>query len=734
MGIPYIEPAPVMGSGGEKVEWKEYWRSIKKRLWMIVLATVVITVATAAYAWTMQPIYRSTATLLIESAKAKILSIDEVYSGVSQDREYYQTQVEILRSRDVALRAVQATSLWERPGFDPRVQPTRWSRWTSFASGPEAPQPSTPAALAEATVGKFSDSLSVEPVRLSQLVKVSFEATDAQVAADMANATAQAYINADHEAIVKMTQQVNGLLEDRMSALRDKLLQSEQALQAFREKEHLVSLGGSSQSVAGQQVGEVTQRLISARVRRTELESAQQQVQSVKNGDYSTIPLVMTNAGVSDARNRVTTAAVKLDELSNTLGSEHSRVKEARGELAAAQRSLQSQTQTVIASMTREYQAARDTERALEGALGSARGNVQELNRQEFQLGVLEREVQANKQLYELFLSRAKETAISSNLQTAVARIVDAANPYGGRVRPHRGQMVVIALLLSLAGGMLAAVLLDKLDNTLKGTDEAEQRLRQPVLATLPAISTKYSEPLTRMFLDRPMSQHAEAIRTARTGVLMSNVDVRHKILLVTSSVSGEGKTTLCTNLAFAHAQTKRTLLIDADMRNPQIGQRLGLPFDAKGLSNLVSGTASAQQCVHAIEGSSLMVMPAGDIPLNPQELLLSNRFRDALASLSKQIEIIVFDSPPLDKVSDALVIAPLANDTIYVVKAGHTPHTVARRGIDRLQRAGAKILGVVLNNLAYDTRREAQQADAESRFVEPLDSTLADPFAQVLR
>jgi capsular exopolysaccharide synthesis family protein len=243
---------------------------------------------------------------------------------------------------------------------------------------------------------------------------------------------------------------------------------------------------------------------------------------------------------------------------------------------------------------------------------------------------------------------------------------------------------------------------MDRLDNTLKGSDDAELRLRLPVLTALPKIDDHDRAHMSRMFIDEAHSHYAEGIRTARTGVLLSNLDVPHKILLITSTLPGEGKTTVAVNLALAHSQTKRTLLIDADMRRAQAARSLGLPPGSKGLTNLVAGNATAADSMYLAAGTSLHVMPVGDMPPNPLELLLSQKFKEVLAQLSEQFEMVVIDSPPVELVSEALVLAPMVTSIAFVVKAMSTPAPLARKSIARLQRAGGNMLGVVVNQLDF--------------------------------
>ena len=690
-----------------KLELLEYWRSINRHRMAILALGLAVALVAAVVAFALRPVYRSTATVLVESGKPKIVSIEEVYGAIGggQGREHFQTQVELLKSREVAMRTVLATKLWNEPEFDPRQNETglgtRLKRLITFERADDRDW-SDEKVLAEATITAFREALTVEPVRLSQLVKVSFESGNPRLAAQVANSTATAYIAGDREARRELTRNVNSDLVERAEELRTKLDESEAALQKYRDEKGIVNLNGSAQASVALQVTEFTQRLAEARVHRTQLESAHLQIKAVRNADYSSVPAVVANGSVSEARSKVAEAQSKVHELSMQFGANHPKMIDARAVLSEARWNLQRQVQSVIAGLKNEYEAALDTERSLEKALRSASGSIRDVNREEFQLGVLEREVQANKQLYEVFMGRAKETDAGSDLQAPVARIADSATPSKTPVKPKKAQIILISLVLGLLAGALGALLLDRLDTTLKGTDDAEQHLHQPVLTALPLLPDREQTNLARLFIDDPQSIHSEAVRTARTGVLLSNLDLAHKVLLVTSSVPGEGKTTVSTNLALAHAQTKRTILLDADMRRPQVGQRMGLPPNAKGLSNLVADTATVDECLHRIPGSTLLLMPAGNVPPNPLELLLSQRFRDVLKSLADMADIVVIDSPPVELVSDALVLAPLTTGAIYVVKAMDTPYPLARKGINRLVRGGARVLGVVLNQLDF--------------------------------
>jgi len=691
-----------------KLDLVEYWRSITKRKWAILALGFVVALLAGVIVFALTPVYRATTTVLIESSKKQVVSIEDVYSGMGQSREYFQTQVEIIKSREIAIRTIDTLKLWDYPEFDPRTKEKgQWQElqeklgFTDSAEGKDW----TNTALADAVYVKFVKQLFIEPVRLSQLAKISFESSSPALSSLVANTIANTYIENDLDARYKMTKQASGWLQERLSSLKTKLDESERSLQNYREKAGIVDVKGASQSGAGKQIEEVTQRLVETRLRRAEAENAYNQIKSVgKNGDYSSLPAVVRNNNVSEALKAQGEAERTMSEVAQRYGFEHPKYVAAEANLKSARENVKRQVESVVGSVTREYEVAVGTERALEGTLNSARGSIQNLNRKEFELGVLEREVDSNRQIYDMFMTRAKETNVAGDLQSAVARVVDAAVVPEKPVKPQKAQIIAIAFVLGLFLGVLVSLLLDRLDNTIKTTEDVEAKLKTPLLTTLPLLDKADTDRLSssRLFVDHPESIYSEAIRTARTGVLLSAIDVPNRILLVTSSLPGEGKTTFSINLALAHAQTKRTLLIDADMRRPSVAKGLDLAPGSKGLSNLAAGTATLDDCLQAVPGSSLSVLSSGPIPPNALEILLSQKFKALLDELATIYEVIVIDSPPVELVSDALVISSYATGVIYTIKAAETPYQLARKGLQRIRRAEGDILGVVLNRFDF--------------------------------
>ncbi len=687
----------------DAAEQLRFWRrSIAKHKWSALGLALVVALLTALVVFSMTPIYRATTTLLIEASKAKVVSIEEVYNGTAAGgiREYFQTQAEILKGRELAEKLVRKLNLTTHPALDPR-QAVRSPWLPKFGFSEKAPPAEDE--IFDAVVRKVSNSLEIHLVRNSQLVKISFESPDRQLAATVPNVLAEIYIETDLDGRLQMTQKATAWLTERLGGLRAKVTSSERALQDYRERERIIDAKNVAMSGAAKQLEELSAGLVSARKRRAEAENAYNQVQAAlaAKSSLESIPAVLRDPLVQRLREAQAEAERKLAEYSKRYGSENPRLAQAQTELKTARDNTRAQIDVVVAGITKEYEVARANEQSTEKVLSQSKSDIQSINRKEFQLGVLERDVAANRQLYDMFMTRARETNVAGDLQSTVARVVDPAVVPRVAVSPRKGLAISVALAVGLVLGTLLAFLLEYLDNTVKSSEDVEQKLGLPLLGILQRLRTSAKdETLQRAVLADSKSVFSEAVRTIRTSVMMSALDAPHKVILVTSSVPEEGKTTVAMNLAFAFAQVRKVCLIDADLRRPSIGKALALDRKLPGLSNLVSGTEEPSKCIHFDTAAGLHIIPAGASHPNPQELLSARRFTDVMKKLHEMFDIVVIDSPPVQLMSDSLILSSHANAVVYVVKADSTPYQVAGAGIDRLRKVGAPLLGVVLNQL----------------------------------
>jgi capsular exopolysaccharide synthesis family protein len=702
---------PLLGQPEDEqdtLDMVRYWRAVNRNKWRILALVAAVGILAQMFASGLPPVYRATATILVEASKPKIVSIEEVYSSLTTNAlQYYQTQSEILKSRELAAKLVRQLKLTQHPQFKPGAQPPAfYEKWLPRGFVGDEAASASPEQVERRVVRAVQDGIALQLVRNSQLIRISFESRDPELAAAVPNALAEIYIDADLESRMQMTRKASTFLTGQTAELKKKVAEAEQALQAFRDREKIIDTKALSQSGATRQVEELTTSLLDARRRRNEAEYAWQQVSALAQGksqeSLESLPAIQKYPLVLKLREAEAEAERRHADAAKRYGAEHPRMVAAVTELKSARENARRGLAGAVQTVTREFESARANEAAIERTLNAAKGEIQNLNRKEFQLAALEREVATSRQFYDMFMQRFKETNISGEMHSPIARVVDPAIAPSGAFGPNKRLIVGLSLLGALIAAVSLALLLERLDNTVKTTHEVETRLGIPVLGVLNITRVKSDMQLERAFLEDPQTSFAEAIRTIRSGVMLSSIDSPKKIVLVTSSVPEEGKTTVAANLAFALGQVKKTLLIDADMRRPKIGRVLGgANSNLAGLSQLVTGEAPLERCVYPVQqGSQLSVLPAGRIPPNPLELLASHRFSDAMERLTANFDAIVIDSPPVQLVSDALVLSNIATDVVYVVKADDTPYPLARMGIRRLRRVNAPILGVVLNQL----------------------------------
>ncbi|MFT4101384.1 MAG: polysaccharide biosynthesis tyrosine autokinase [Burkholderiaceae bacterium] len=689
-------------------EFVEYWRAIMLRKWWI-LGTMLVFGAIAAYVVSqMTPTYRSTATVLIESTKSKIVGVDEVYSGVSNNREYFQTQAEGMKSRDIAERVVRELGLAKVPEFDPNNTSKGLRGWLVEAMPFAADWLPTPELLTSEAeieanvVEQFSKRLTIEPIRLSQLVKVSFDSQDPQLAAQAANAVAEAFIVSDMEQRSQITQRAGEAINQRLGELKANLDASQRALQAYREKEGLIDSKSMIQGGQGRQLDDLTQRLVEARVKRADAEETYNLIRA-GGASLDSVPAVVRNPGVQRAREIEAEAIRAVNEVAERYGPDHPRHVSAAAELASAKANVKRQIDVVLASATKEYNMARATEKAIEDEMRQSKGQLQNVNRKELQASGLEREVESNRQIYQTFLARFKETQATNDMQAASARVTDQAIPATLPIRPAKAASVALASLVGVMLAIVGAVIIKRMNNRVETSSDVERKLLQPYLAGLPVQKVRSDAGLmARAVVDAPGELYAESIRTAATGVMLSGMGDAHKVIAVTSSLPGEGKSTFSSNLAFWLCRTKKVLLIEADMRKPSLTKALKLSGKHKGLAEFITGEATLEDAVIVAENSDLHLMLCGSPPPNPLELLVSDRFKEVLEQIRAVYDVIVIDTPPVQLMSDAIVIGTHITGLVYVVKADSTPVAMARGGLRRLMDAGVPIIGVVLNQQDY--------------------------------
>lgn len=706
------QPSNNMMDMDDEISLRECWQIITRYKWSIAGLVFIFVLIATLNVFSIKPIYQSTATLLIENQQANVVSIEKVYDLDGGSKQYYETQFGILRSRELAEHVINKLNLLnhakhppEKVGFS--LNPKNWipeDLLDSYFPTKVRTEAERQESLFVARLASFQANLSISPVLGSQLVNISYMASDRKLAALVANAIGDEYIARDLEVRRQMTTKATEWLTGQLVGLRQNLDVSEKALQAYRDKEQLIEISGVG-TVTADHLKYLNSGLAQAKQREAVAQASYAEVKRLQGKSVEhlfSVPAVLTDSLASSLKSQVILAKRELSKHKKRYGSKHPTMIQAIADYDEAESNFRDRVQAVIASVKKDYQAAAAQTDSMQRSISSTKDEMRQINRKGYKLNVLEREVESNKQLYALFLERFKETNEASGLQSVNTYIVDPAVAATKPIKPKKLYTTVLAGVIGLLLGVILAFFREYLSNTVKTADDLEDKLHLPVLGILPQLNLKAEKLKTPLqFMQRkPHSFFSESIRTIRTSLLLSGLGDPHQIIVVASSVPGEGKSTVSMNIAYSLAEMGRVLLIDADMHRPIIAKATGLSKSHAGLSELVVDTTTLKNCVHKLKGSNVYVMPAGTIPSNPLEILSSQRFVQVLERLNKEFAQIIIDSTPVLAVSDSLVLSTHASGVIYVVKADATSHPKVQEGIKRLNRSGVHIIGAVLNNV----------------------------------
>ncbi|WP_367375415.1 GumC family protein [Pseudomonas lini] len=702
--------------------WRVIWRAHWKIGWLILLGCA-LAMATLSF---IPPQYIGSTTLLIKEKTPPLLSFQQVTDSSSGTVDYLQTQLALLQSRDLAERAVKKLSLTTHPVTDPRQQPKSWFAPRQWLAALELDQwlpvlgRFTPVQVMPSEADIFNQvtqdlmrRTSVKFVGKSQLIKIAVELPDPGLAAATANAIAQGFIDSQFDNNLRSSQTNTSWMNSRLIELRNNLRSAEDKLQAYREAQGLVDVGGVA-TISANELEMTGNRMIDARRNLAEAESRFRQVQTLSNGNLSklsSVPAVLSNPLVQKFQAQQAKAQAKVEELSGRYGPKHPTLAAARAELRMATDSLALQVRQVVASIEQDYQLARASENSLRQSFNSNKAQIQNIARKEFQLREFQREVDSSRALYETFITRLKETAATSDMDSTKARIVDPAIVPLEPSRPRKTLIVLIVAVVAALIGVALALLSETLNKTFKTDEGIESTLDVPLLSVVPLVTNRSRRQLSRLFDDNDHPRFCETIRNLRTWLMLHGGDTPSQVVLVASTMAEEGKSTVANNLAYSLTMLERVLLIDADMRKPSLSLNFDFPADAPGLANVLAGTARLEDCIRTV--GNLDMLPAGKLSPPPLDLLSSSRLAPMLKVLKSRYQRIIIDSPPAQMVSDALLLAKHSDAVIYVIKADSTPVSQVQKCLALLQQSHAPVFGVVLNQV--DLRKARKQGYSHS-------------------
>jgi capsular exopolysaccharide synthesis family protein len=695
--------------------FERYIQTLLDNKWRIFLFVLTVLVASYFIINSIKTQYKATATVLIEKKESNVVDVAALYGLDNESEEYLATEFEVLRSRPLAEKVVEKLDLTSHPAFQEEqgfaLMPFIGSLKDKLLGAPE--QSAEPAATSDAVEAEiarrellkdYQDRLSIFPLRKTQLVEVSFEAPTPVLARDIANEHAEAYIEADLEARLERTKTAASWLAGQVEGLKADLSRAEQRLADYIEQENVIDIEGI-QAVSSQELKDLNTDLVKVRAKLSEATIRREQVQSARRSNSEeSLPSVQSDGVAQKLKLDVVLAQQKRAELGKRYGPEHPRMLAATSDLTTARSGLRDQINKIIERVDFEYNAALAEEADLQRRINLAQQNFFSTNRKGSKYLELQREVESNQRLFDLFYNRTKETTETIDLQSAHARILTPAEDPLQPSKPQKPILFLLAALGSLFLSIFYYIMRELFNTGIRDGEDVDQRIGLPLLGSLPSIKKSFVRPVVLNAQEegersKEGAIFKEAVNTVRTGLMLDRVDRPHKTIMVTSTIAGEGKSTIAGHLAYSYASVGRTLLIDCDLRTRGVSNMFGVNKTDMGLREVLSAEALLEQCVIGID-NNLDLLCANFTPLNPLKLISSPRFQSHIKDAAKKYNFVILDAPPVLPVSDPLVLSGYVDAVIYTIRARSTPYQHISRCLQSLQRVEAPVCGVVLNQL----------------------------------
>jgi capsular exopolysaccharide synthesis family protein len=676
---------------------KTHWQVIRRRKWMVFLFVAVVLILVGSASLLMTPQYEATGGISVGRENNDLLGLKEGsvdYSGDNTEYNMYlEAQVHILRNSAVILQAANELGWADVPGIS---QP-----------GSKTESESEPT-----IVGPIQQHLDVSRVPRTPIIEIRYTSPDPKRAAAFVNAMIRAYVDHNFKTKYESAMQVSRWLTDELQELKDKVESSQEKEVEYTKEMGILGID-EKQNIITTKLDELNRELTAAESDRLEKQAIYVNA-TANNADL--LPGAAENLLIQHLKQQQAEIQSQYAQATTELGSAHPKVVELKNEISQINAGLSTEINKIAERSRIAYQIALKREQMLKAALEAQKAEANRLNESAIQYNILKHDVQSNQQLYEGLLQKLKEAGVSAGLRSTNVQVVDYARVPTKPSKPNFRLNLALGLLLGCLGGGAIAFLLEKFDERLRTPDDVQVTSALPPIAMIPNISENntrdhrfrlrarssngHCDHLELIAYSRPKSVIAESYRALRTSLLLS-CSTAPKVILITSPLPSEGKTTIAVNCAFVLAQKgARVLLIDADLRRPRVHQVFSMS-SSLGLSTLLSGSADVSPndvIVQSAQVPGLFVLPAGPIPDQPAELLGSLQMKELLTQLRDQFDHIVIDSAPVLSATDSVILSVQVDTVVLAIRSGQTPKDALVRTRDLLLGVGARLTGVVVN------------------------------------
>ncbi len=688
-----------------------YWRILKKRRWTVAATLVIIFALSVITTLNTTRLYQATSKVAIFPESQNVLGFKD-FGNSPLDYQYdviLETQAAILRSDALAMKVIEAMHLDENPTF---AGATGAHAENSVRVSSMQPDPARAAGL----LGAFRGGLSVQLIPNSRLVQISYTHPDPRLATEIANALVRTFVEENFRTKYESVTQTSVWLSTELADLQMKVQTSEEKLVRY-QKDHSILGVDEKQNIVTAKLDELNKELTGAQTDRIQKESNYRLAEAGDPAAFTKTSREGASTMLERLREKEAELNTQYAQATTQFGPGYPKVAELNNQLKQVRTEITTAQTRMQNEIHDEYLAAVQRENLLTTAFEQQKREANRLNESAIEYSVLKRDAEANRQLYQDLLQRLKEAGVSAGLRSSNIRVVDVARTPTYPIKPNVPRNIEIGLLLGLACGIGLAFVLESLDTSIRNMEQVSAISTLPALGTIPlqlsknghsrkrlstvSVNIEKSESPALVTYVRPKSEAAEAYRALRTSILLSSFGAPPKVILVTSALPQEGKTTISANSALVLAQRGgRVLLIDADLRRPGIDKLFGLRSRG-GLSSVISGVDKIDDViVQFTQVPNLWIMPAGPVPPQPAELLGSSVMKDHITRWRNEFDHIIIDTPPCLSVTDAVVLTPEADRVILVARSGKTTKAALRRACDLLLQVNARIMGIVLNAL----------------------------------
>ncbi|MBK0398726.1 polysaccharide biosynthesis tyrosine autokinase [Limibaculum sp. M0105] len=704
------------------------------RKWMLIIPVLFCVGLAAVVLQKVPRLYTATAEVMLNTRQTNVVDIETVVTGIPADSKFVDGEIAVITSAQLMSRVVEKLRLDRDPEFNSSLRPTPFlSEWIDSvkASLPEklrlalgfeeVDALANPAEQAErerlSVVRALQRAVDVRQRGLSVVILIGMESEDPRKAALIANTVADQYLVDQLEAKFEATQRATSWLNERVSELRERVEASEAAIEAFKEQQTVSNEQGVD--ITTQQLAELNSQLITARGAVAEARARYAQVdRRIQEGGINAAANVLSSPLILTLRQQRAELQRRRAELSNRYGNRHPTMINLEAEISDVSSAVVAEVRKIVEGLRNDVAVAEAREAALVDSLEALEGRSLNLARSSVELRQLEREAAADRLIYENFLNRFRETSEQDGLLQPDARIIASAEPPSVPSSPQSKLVLAVAGAGGLLGGLALIFLVEMLNRTFRLPEEVEAATGASVLAYIPSLGRRHRHrQILNYALQKPNSALSESIRNLRTALFLANVDAPPKVVMVTSSLSGEGKSITSMLLARASAQMRKSsVIVDCDIRRPMMQTAFGLEHRDADLISVLQDRTSLDDAIVYDKENDVHLVPVMQRSPQAADILSSQRFANLIEELRGRFDFVVLDVPPVLLVSDACVVGKYADLSIYVIAWDSTRREAATQGIRLLRSLGIRVAGAVLTFVNRD-RASRHASSMQSAF-----------------